>query len=295
MEHLISPVIVANNIMMDTFEGTHLLVEGTNDRIVYSKFTPRDKVRLNVQFGFKAILDTLENLKQRGFERAIGIIDSDFRHIENDLPQYENVFVTDNHDLEMLAINSNAFDVVLDHRGSKQKINAIENGKGINILREILLDLAKPIGYLKFANRLNKLNLKFKADDQNGKPLKISQFISIDKLEFLGEDKMVEVVLNFCHTKTKGICDRTTALKFYSETIKTEYDLLQLCNGHDEITILSIALKKKWGSIKTTDGTPEDLEKDIILAYDSRCFEKTRLYASIKAWERKNNVEILSF
>lgn len=55
----------------------------------------------------------------------------------------------------------------------------------------------------------------------------------------------------------------------------------RLCNGHDLMAILGIALKKKFGSNNAKEVEREKIEKDFRLAYSRQDFETTQLYAEL--------------
>jgi len=72
-----------------------------------------------------------------------------------------------------------------------------------------------------------------------------------------------------------------------------DYDLWNVCCGHDIIAILSLGLRKKLGSNNSIDVRPELIEKFLRGAYEFTFFIKTRLFQSLSQWEVTNKPFII--
>ena len=67
-----------------------------------------------------------------------------------------------------------------------------------------------------------------------------------------------------------------------------EHDAWHVCCGHDLVELLSIGLRRVLGKNNESDVRRERLEQQLRLAYEEGYFLRTRLYASIQAWEQRN-------
>ncbi|WP_448700409.1 hypothetical protein ACFGVR_00730 [Mucilaginibacter sp. AW1-3] len=296
VEH-ISPDRIANAIMQDkSFVGTYILVEGNNDYTFYRKFVNNDLCEVQVTFGKQNILNVIKILQDRGFTNSIGIVDSDFRNISDISENPDNIFYTDEHDIETTIIKSEAFDSLIDQYCEKGRYNDFIKENNDEDLRKILLKLLVPLGYLKWANQREKWGLLFKAKNMSGPELKIEDFIPVATMQFLGYEKMINTVFNYSRGKVKFDIKEDYAFK-HVEALSTtlRVDDYQLCNGHDFSYLFSLALRKKISNYNSKAIPVEQIEKDLVLAYDSSQFKTTNLYSSIEKWQTLNSKIILKF
>ena len=70
------------------------------------------------------------------------------------------------------------------------------------------------------------------------------------------------------------------------------YDLLQICNGHDLIELLSIALTKFIGNKGQQEVRIEALESSLRISYRIEDFKQTQLYTKIVEWENQNGKQV---
>ena len=84
----------------------------------------------------------LKYLDDRGFERKVGIIDADFNRILQITETINGLFITDDHDIEVMIIKTKALEHVLNVYCSASEIKDFEEKIGITI-REALLALGK--------------------------------------------------------------------------------------------------------------------------------------------------------
>lgn len=296
MEQFITPNRIANAILQKTsFKGVYIIVEGNNDYTLYSKFTNKEICKAEIAFGNQNVIDVIDELGKRGFTDALGIVDSDFRKLDGEIEENENILMTDDHDLEMMIFKSDALDTVLDHYSKQEKIEAFQKENGNKCLRDIFLDLAMPLGYLKWANKKNELGLVFKPTNRDGNLLNISEFIPPTTMKFSTYEDMVQTVLNYSINKSKVKTSKTQAVKLTKELINKTHSLLQLCNGHDIIHIIALSLRRKLSNLNANAIKLEQLEKEFVFAYDSLHFQETELYKQLKIWEHKKEKAFMKF
>ncbi len=123
MEKDITAERTANAIMLNTsFEGHHLIVEGKKDQKVYEKFINDKEIIIQIAFGKEKVKEIIRILTERGFNRKIGIIDADFIRINEEEDIIDGLFITDDHDIEVMIIKTQALENVLIRFALNQKL-----------------------------------------------------------------------------------------------------------------------------------------------------------------------------
>jgi hypothetical protein len=267
-------------------EETILLVEGTTDESVYKYFIDNTRCKIIPVDGKEIALQTIDILEKDGFNGVFVIVDNDFWKLDNFIHPSSNVLVTDYHDLECMILNSGALEKFLDQYGSKEKIKNLNQP-----IREILLNSAKPIGYLRWISLQRCMNLKFEE-------LKFNKFIDKENLKI----NIQELIKKVKENSKKSSLKNEEIFQDISDLAKQNHNPWQVCNGHDLIQILYIGLMKKFATKKSTIESSkgkktkrqnvnialEHVEKNLRLAYEFSMFCLTELYKSIKAWEANN-------
>lgn len=290
MQEHITPARVANSIMQSTFSGIFLLVEGNSDYHFYKKFINKNKCEIKQTFGCFKLLDILSILLSNNFSRLLAIIDSDFRNLDNDIPNFPNLIMTDDHDIEMMIFNSPALERVIELYYSESRFISFLKKKGIDY-RSLLLKLASPLAYLKWANKNYDLGLVFKSKSQDGNPIKYIKFIDEKTMEMKDAETMIKTIINYSNNKGTTIKPMPEIINKFKTQSAVNAHPLQLCNGHDITNLISLSLRKAIGN-KNIDY--KVIENSLIIAYDTSEFKQTNLYSLIRTWEKSKNLEILS-
>ena len=286
MREHITAAAIANEIMMDRrFRGVIILLEGISDNRLFKKFFDQKIGRQRVTNGFEKALEVIHLLKARGYRGLyFAILDADFRRLEKKENYDAPIFFIDYHDLEMMLIESSAWRHVLDRYVSEDKLTKFEQTRS---LKASLFSFATEIARLRLINHQQKLGLRFKSKDPK-KALDYSKFVDKKTLTLIDIDAMVNYFLNLSQQQRLNRME----LAFQISAISVEtFDQREFCNGHDLIQLLYLALLSAIGSI--SGKSPADLEGDFILAYDSRDFCSTRLYADLKLWQATHQVSVL--
>ncbi|MCP4107590.1 MAG: DUF4435 domain-containing protein [Desulfobacteraceae bacterium] len=280
----ITPARIANAIMQDkTYKGCYLIVEGNNDYLCYKKFINTGQCIIKIAYGNPNVIEVVSVLESRNYLHMSGIIDADLRRLTNNLPVSNNILLTDSHDLETMLIQSPAFEHVIESYCSKGKYEAFLENKG-DKLRNLFLQIAKPIAYFRWVVEIHNYQLRFKPHNPNGKQLQYVKFIEKNDITFLGYDKLITVVKNYSGNLT--IQNEDILLEIKQKENEDTHDLWQLCNGHDFTNIIAVALLKALASSNAKAVDYRDIERNLVLAYDSSYFKKTLLYSSIRVWEK---------
>lgn len=286
-----TPERTANAIMQDTtFNGTYLIVEGTKDFNLYSKFfNIDDTVEIKQVGGKEKVRDIIKILEERKFNKKIGIIDADFSKILEEDQLVQDIFSTDYHDSEVMMFKSPALETVLYIYVTKKKLDEFMSGREI---KESLLNIAKEIGLLKLANDLHSLGLAFKPKKIDGKNLKYKDFIDEKTLQFKGKEQLINTVFNYSINRSIQMVDKELVKQKIEELSEKEYDLLQLVNGHDLSNILFLLLKKSLRSSKKSLSDYNAIEDSFIMSYEARYFMETELFQNLYKWSSSNDANL---
>jgi hypothetical protein len=257
--------------------GSFLIVEGeTSDFKVYRNLTPPEACRIIAAHGKDNVIGVLKILEEEELTGILAIVDADFWRLEGKSPASSNLKMTDTHDLETMIIKSPALEKLLVEFGSNQKIKELVKKRGKSI-REILLSIACPIGYLRWISLQQNLSLQFEG-------LNFRRFVD-EKTFVLDRIKLIRTVKN--KSDRHDIPDKDLQ-KGIDEVTAPTHDPWEVCCGHDLACILSLGLRKALGSKKSTQVEPERIEESLRLAYEFANFSATDLYQSLKAWEAAN-------
>jgi len=276
MKDQITPDRIANSIRLlrGDHEGVFLIVEGHSDKLIYERLVNKQEVRVTIASGKNNAIKALSILeKEDNFRRVVAVIDADFSRIEQQILDSNNLFLTDEHDLEMMLIKSAAFDKLLKERGSEEKIAAFPKD-----IRETLLKLGQEIGKLRLLSLRNKLDLKFEG-------LKFGKFIDKEKLSI----NIDELIISIKNHSQKPSLDEQQIKQDLSVISDENHDPWQLCCGHDFISILAIALCKVLGTWNANDVKKEDWERELRLAYELSYFYQTQIYQLMVNWQSNNH------
>ena len=284
MEDYLTPYRTANAIMQNkSFDGYYVIVEGMKDYKVYQKFFNEDEIIIKEAFGKYKVVEVLNILTERGFKNKIGIVDSDFSQVLAPREIIDNLFVTDDHDIEIMIIKTKALETVVNLYCSKSRIKEFEklNKKTI---REILFLIGREIGFLKFANKMHDLGLLFKPKQAEGNQIRYKHFVDDKDLKYLGKDRLIEAVFNFSQSKSKNIKAKDIIREKFNEISAIDFDVTHIVNGHDLSNILLILMKNVLKSSNKMLFDFNSVEDSLILAYQFSDFQNTNLFKDLKEW-----------
>ena len=273
----------------------YMYVEGASDERFWNKFIDTNNVRLQVCHGCKNLNNIVEEHINQGVMNFIAVTDSDFNVILGTIPNKTNLFITDDHDVEMMMYHSN--------RSFKELVNAIDRGNkienyidnGHDLLNETM-QITDDIGYCKLASIKNGMDLEFSKEDE--KKHEIARPNYEDALDgktgrYLGLDRIIGKVYGFTCScgkkppKVKVILEKTNIEK------ANQYDTWQLSNGHDVSYLLSFLIRRRCKH-RNLHLDHEFIDSVLYAAYKYDDFKQTKLYAAMKRWSAQNNVKIFA-
>ncbi|HHF3826057.1 TPA: DUF4435 domain-containing protein [Haemophilus influenzae] len=247
-----------------------VLLEGITDVKFFNKHFSSEKISFfSVYSGKSEVIESTNYLLSKGLDKVFGVCDADFDHIDNKF--YDNIYLTDFHDVEMFFIDSSClYKIFCEYVASdNHDVRCIYDN-----FEEKIRFVCSQIGIIRLINYRNKeINLNFKG-------MNFSQFISISESDINFD---IEVFVDFILERSNRVpnfCSREYVLSEYSKINYNNFDYRHLCNGHDFVNILALLFKSLSNNKNIS---PDRLEENMRMGYESNCFEKTNLYGYIVA------------
>jgi len=269
-----------------------IIVEGDTDKKLFKKFFNTENCEIEIACGKQNLLDAFYKLKSdKEFvvffdQQFIAIADADFWHLEHTPLPFQNLFITDTHDTEIMMMASPAFDAIITEYAAEGKLKKFtESGKTV---LNAILEAGKYLGYLRWLNEKQGLSLKFKDYERK---LDYAKFIDKDSLQ-ADIEKMVTVVKN---KSQRHDLDSNQLINDLKALFNNSHDLLNVCCGHDLTNILALSFQKAIGTQSSTDMTQEKIEYSLRLAYHFSYFKLTELFRLLEKWANSNHKEIFKY
>ncbi len=272
MKKYLKEVNVANDIRLQlgVFKGAIVLVEGATDRAFFANFLNGKRSRFKVGEGKRRVVKILHLLQ--GATRVLGIVDADYWPITGERPALGNLFVTDTTDVESLIIKSDAFRKTLNNYCDAETLEKFVESCGLSdsvAIRDLLVEGAAKIGFLRLSNEREKKSMDFKA-------LCFEQFVKEDTF------KLDEAAL--CEEFAAQNADFPQLVrKWILEADKEIDDPWRFACGHDIVAMLVVGLRRSPLGYKTHYSEAE-IEAGLRQAFERAHFEKTDLCQSIESW-----------
>lgn len=266
---------IAGEILLekgDAPEKTCVLVEGQDDKFVFSKFISEMHCKIIDCNGKENLISAINilnsNSKTDGY---LGIRDSDF-DILNGTRLPSNTVSTDGHDLEVMILSTKALDLVVDIRVKGEDENAIDKFK--SMIRSRLFELGSLIGYLRLVSHRNRWGI----DIQTYRLLNhLDHDCSLSLKDAIEELKATDVQFD----------ESQISIPEFEELLASNAH--HLCQGHEMVVILGkifTKLAKMYFKKKLNLGG--EVSDRIFLVFDLSLFQSTQLYTQIQIWEEDN-------
>ena len=295
-----SPISLATKIFLifkKDLNQAFLILEGLSDYNLWiDNFSHKfdEKLRIEYSGNKEASIETLKIIyidfsKEIEIKGVIAIIDADFDHIKKiAIFSHPCLFRTDFHDNEIMMLKSEVFikfyNRFCTERGRLKHFleNFHKEKIGDDKIPEkfllTLLENTKIIGILRWVNYVNDFQLSFKNLNY--------LFIMSEDLHKVDSQKLLHHII----TKNGKLKEFKVKLeKLTTIELKQNFDLYQICQGHDAISILTIwtnnlfCKRKPFSQLQT-----EDLHKFMESAFEFRYFMKCDLYQNLRIWENNN-------
>lgn len=263
--------ILAHKADKETIKKVLVLIEGTDDKSVYSVFLDVDKVDFKDCNGCLNVEKQHDTLKKEHGYVFISILDSDFKRMDAMRDHDDNLFYTDYHDSEMQ---------MLCHK--KVQETTIKKITQKRVFEDVVLMAEMElynVSMLKWYN--SKRNLRYRFEDMD--------LVNLCK----GSELSVNIALQYI-TPTKKSPKSFPMQPFnkflIQNDIRTDFEKLhQLTNGHDIISRLSGILKHKY----RCQVSETKLRDTICKSFTLENAKKSQLYKELRNWCCRKSISIL--
>jgi hypothetical protein len=201
---------------------------------------------------------------------VLGVCDADFDHLLQ--TNYDNILVTDIHDIEMMMISSE-FICKFFHDYTKHDSYSFDSTPEIceGIMNGVL-EACYCIGVLKFINIKYGIGLNFKG-------MKYDEFLDVDGFTIhFDRNAYLQHILS--RSREHVDYNFVTLEMMYVDYYSHNYDKAHVCNGHDFSYILSMLYKGDHSQKKNIN--QDDVERALRFYYSARSFTLTELGRSLK-------------
>lgn len=273
MQEFIVPSVILDQARMLYRDANKLtiVVEGSSDRTFFRTMMGEQVIQFSPVNGWENVRDIIDVAIAQGYVETMGIIDKDYHVLLNDgVTENDQLAFTDQNDLEMMLFLSPSFSKFLTISAIEAKISTIENP------RVPILKAASYLGALRALSLKNNYCLCF--DEY-----KCKDYVEHTRLA-ADIKQLVKKVIQ--RTRSKGISvsiDETALLSAVNDYVRDNCAEC-LCNGHDVIEIVGIAMRKLYASADATEYSEERVFEMLLQGYTVEEFQKSELYTKLKVW-----------
>jgi hypothetical protein len=254
-------------------EKTILILEGGSDSRFFSPFVDHSKCDIVLSHSKQKSIVAVVAMDKK-YKGLLAVVDKDLDAIFSSVPHNANIIVTQTTDIEVMMVQSNAFDRLILELGSVEKISSLKV-EGMTP-RELLLKSIHRISLLRLLSRQKKLNLRFKDLRYN----------FVDRRLEYGTKDLVEAVLN--HSRMpKHASDQI--LEWLSLLQEGSIDPWEICPGHVLTEFIGRSLQNRLGSHNSNAVSAEQIESRLRLAFSEDQFKRCGLHRDIGLWEDQNH------
>ncbi len=278
MEYITAADIEAQaKLVRAVFKGTIVVVEGDTDARVFERLLDR-ALSLVIPARSRAnALHSVEALNAQGFGGIVAIVDADFARLVGAEGTAQNVFLTDWHDLEVMLVESSAFEVVVREYASGAKL-ARFGTDGTSKVRAMVYAATRPIGALRLLSALEELALNFEGFE----PAKV---VERDTMK-VDTNSLVSRVLG---RSGRSLSERVRIGERVAQiSARADFDSREMCCGHDLVAVFCVALRGPLGSMTRRAANAQEIERALRLAFDLSAFRTMELYRRLLGWEAAN-------
>lgn len=251
-----------------------ILVEGESDIRLFRKLFDIEKCKIENIPGGKNKLEECVDTLVTIYPLVVGIRDADFLHTKNDNYSKQNMFLTDKHDIETTILSDEDIVNTLVFEFTDKPKN-----EHLNLRNDIILCI-EMIGYLKWLNSIENLELKFECG--------FSDLVSFVNLNIDFDTYFTRVLSkspNAHITDVNIIKEKIAQLKALNP------EILLITNGHDLVNTFSNYFKNISGIKGLSD---ENIARILRVTFNINHLKKTLLYANLAEWCGNNNTTIFT-
>lgn len=247
-----------------------ILVEGVTDIRFFNAYRLDNRIIYeSPENGKREVISAVSQLRHAGNDAVYGVCDADFDELSG--KNYEGVFYTDAHDLEMMLVKGGVVDkFIMSHTDRK----LIQGGLADAFCRDVKMNIlcaCYKIGLLKWYNYLTRSNLNFKGITHRN-------FVSINGTDVLvDENEYINHVVN--RSRAGGGFNIADLFNGMRKLDLMSPDYFSICNGHDFTCIL----KMMYGTDLSLNKNMrlDEIDSYMRMSYDHHTFKTTKLHSCL--------------
>lgn len=261
---------------------TIIIVEGETDIRLFRKILNHEKLEIESVDGKKRLIEVMKKLLPDFKSSILGICDADHDHLFQLLDERSrySIYITDQHDAEVMLLNSPALDSFINEFTTKEHASTI----GAKILPAVF-DSAYTIGLIRWINADEHLNINFKG-------LNFSLFTSTEGISVtIDAEKLISELIIRSKNKLEN-CTKEYLNQKIEEYNKKQGCKFQVCCGHDLTNILSMIYRQPSISIDTNMDAKK-IESTLRVGYNKHYFISTLLFQNMNRHLVANKINII--
>ena len=269
-----SSILSEAKMMWTDYHEAYVLVEGKSDKTF---FTTLLGTQCNIRFrpvnGWEQVHKTILLAQKEAFTHILGVIDSDYHQlIQDGISENSQLFFTDGHDIEMMLFFSSSYEKFLVVCANENKLKAYDN------TRYPIAHAASYLGALRAISLVNHYNFLF--DGFECKDYVDRNTLSADC------KKLIEKIVQRTRSSGTEVKVKNDIIEKQVESFIHEHGAQSVCNGHDVLEILCIAMVKLYASLSSNQYSAESLFDYLLMGYSKEEFQKSTLSQKLNNWIR---------
>jgi len=266
--------IIGEIVLLRAYANKSILIlEGGSDSRFFSPFVDHSECDIVISHNKQKSIIVIRTVENR-YEGVLAVIDGDLDAKFEGVPTHPSIIVTETTDVEVMMVQSSAFDRLMGELASVEKINMLKQ-EGLTA-REFLLKSIHRISLLKLLSRQRQLNLRFKE----------LRYGFVDRRLAYETKDLVEAVLS--HSRMPKHASEQI-LDWLSPLEEAKIDPWEICPGHVLTEFIGRSLQGRLGSHNSNTVSAEQIESRLRLAFSEEHFRKSLLYGDIRLWEDRND------
>lgn len=259
-------------MMQADYHGTYILVEGESDKTFFNTLMGAyPNIRFRPVNGWERVHSTILLAQQESYTNILGIIDNDYHLLIKDgITENSQLLFTDSNDIEMMLFYSKAFEKFLIVCADESKLKSNPDP------RKPILNAASFLGALRAISLVNQYNFCFEG-------FECKDFVNRNNLSFDCK-KLIEKFVQRTRSKGTPVAATNEELELQVNTFIDEHNVDSLCNGHDVMDILGLAMSKLYVSSSANQYTADALFDYLLMGYSVEEYQGTQLYQKLINW-----------
>lgn len=220
--------------------------------------------------GKREVISAVNELRQAGNDAVYGICDADFDGLSG--INYDGIFYTDAHDLEMMLVKGGVVDKFIMMHTDRR---LIEGEKAEIFCYEVKMNIlcaCYRLGLLKWYNYLTHSGLIFKGMTHR-------DFITVNNtMVNVNNEAYIQHVV----ARSRSFNNELSIPELHNEMRKLELmspDYFSICNGHDFTCILKMMYETDLSVKKNM--RLDEIDSYLQMSYDQLTFRTTKLHSSL--------------